>query len=147
MNSSGRTLLDTLVRQRHLTRNEARELLRYRAARMGVTERGFALSERQFYRLLHGEVKTLPHPVVCRVIEAEFGYPIRALLSSRQPAHASLPPQGGSSTNGALAASGGPLGSGSPFATGHPARAGLPSNGAVAAHAGLPAHVGAHPAD
>lgn len=75
-----RTLLDALVRQRRLTRNETRELLTLRAAGMGVTERRFALSERQFYRLLGGEVKTRPHPVVCRVIEAEFGYPVEALL-------------------------------------------------------------------
>jgi hypothetical protein len=76
-----RTRLDCLVRERMLTRNEARELLADRAIRMGVTERRFALSERQFYRLLFGEVKTRPHPVVCRVIEAEFGYPIAELLA------------------------------------------------------------------
>jgi hypothetical protein len=64
-----------------LTRNEAREQLTLRAVRMGVTERRFALSERQFYRLLLGEVKTRPHPVVCRVIEAEFGYSIDELLA------------------------------------------------------------------
>jgi hypothetical protein len=76
-----RTRLDSLVRERLLTRNEARELLLDRAIRMGVTERKFALSERQFYRLLFGEVKTRPHPVVCRVIEAEFGQPIDDLLA------------------------------------------------------------------
>jgi hypothetical protein len=76
-----RTLLDALVRQRRLTRNEARELLAQRAKQMGHTERRFALSERQFYRLLHGEVKTRPHPVVCRVVEAEFGHSIDDLLS------------------------------------------------------------------
>jgi hypothetical protein len=76
-----RTRLDSLVRERLLTRNEARELLAYRALRMGFTERKFALSERQFYRLLSGEIKTRPHPVVCRVIEAEFGYSIEELLA------------------------------------------------------------------
>jgi hypothetical protein len=76
-----RTRLDRLIHERLLTRNEARELLTYRAVAMGVTERKFALSERQFYRLLLGEVKTRPHPVVCRVIEAEFGYPIEELLA------------------------------------------------------------------
>ena len=76
-----RTRLDSLVRQRLLTRNEARELLIRRAAAMGLTERKFALSERQFYRLLLGEVKTRPHPVVCRVIEAEFGCSIDDLLA------------------------------------------------------------------
>jgi hypothetical protein len=76
-----RTRLDGLVRERLLTRNEARELLARRAGRMGVTERKFALSERQFYRLLSGEIKTRPHPVVCRVIEAEFGYSIEELLA------------------------------------------------------------------
>ena len=81
MQESIRTRLDGLVRERLLTRNEARELLAYRAITMGVTERRFALSERQFYRLLRGEVKTRPHPVVCRVIEAEFGYSIEELLS------------------------------------------------------------------
>lgn len=76
-----RTRLDSLVRERLLTRNEARELLAYRALCMGLTERKFALSERQFYRLLSGEIKTRPHPVVCRVIEAEFGYSIEELLA------------------------------------------------------------------
>jgi hypothetical protein len=76
-----RTLLDSLVRQRRLTRNEARQVLAHRAGGMGITERRYALSERQFYRLLHGEVKTRPHPVVCRVIEAEFGYSIDDLLA------------------------------------------------------------------
>ncbi len=83
-----RTLLDSLVRQRRLTRNEARELLAFRAGGMGITERRYALSERQFYRLLHGEVKTRPHPVVCRVIEAEFGYPIDDLLAPCGPVDA-----------------------------------------------------------
>ena len=80
-----RTRLDSLVHQRMLTRNEARELLVSRAVRMGVTERRFALSERQFYRLLFGEVKTRPHPVVCRVIEAEFGGSIDELLAPFTP--------------------------------------------------------------
>lgn len=82
MRESSRTRLDCLIRQRLLTRNEARELLAHRAIGMGVTERKFALSERQFYRLLSGEVKTRPHPVVCRVIEAEFGYSIEELLAA-----------------------------------------------------------------
>jgi hypothetical protein len=73
--------LDGLVRDRLLTRNEAREQLIRRANGMGLSARKFSLSERQFYRLLLGEVKTRPHPVVCRVIEAEFGYPIGELLS------------------------------------------------------------------
>lgn len=76
-----RTLLDALVRRRRLTRHEALELLARRARGMGIMERRFALSERQFYRLLHGEVKTRPHPVVCRVLEAEFGCPIENLLA------------------------------------------------------------------
>jgi hypothetical protein len=85
-----RTLLDLLVRQRLLTRNEARDLLVGRAMRMGVSEQKFALSERQFYRLLFGEVKTRPHPVVCRVMEAEFGYPIDELLALTPHANDSI---------------------------------------------------------
>ncbi len=80
-----RTRLDTLIRQRLLTRNEAREVLVRRAVAMGVSERKFALSERQLYRLLLGEVKTRPHPVVCRVIEAEFGCSIGELLAPDVP--------------------------------------------------------------
>lgn len=76
-----RTVLDQLIRQRGLTRNETRDLLAHRAERMGVTERRYALSERQFYRVVAGTVKTRPHPVVCRVLEAEFGRPIDALLA------------------------------------------------------------------
>jgi hypothetical protein len=81
MSNQTRTRLDSLVRQRLLTRKEACEALSRRAGRMGLSECKFALSERQFYRLLLGEVKTRPHPVVCRVIEAEFGCSIDELLA------------------------------------------------------------------
>jgi hypothetical protein len=92
MRGAAPTLLDALIRHRRLTRNEARELLFRRAAQMGATERRFALSERQLYRLLRGEVKTVPHPVMCRVLEAEFGYPVAQLLAPHEPTVASSKP-------------------------------------------------------
>jgi hypothetical protein len=92
MGDDGRTVLDMLLRQRNLTRNGARQVLRDRAARMGLTGRRYALSERQFYRLVNGQVKTRPHPVVCRVIEAEFGLPIADLLGPVLTERRALPP-------------------------------------------------------
>jgi hypothetical protein len=47
---------------------------------MGVPD--FALSVRQPDRWFAGGVATLPRPSVCRVLEAEFGYPIETLLAS-----------------------------------------------------------------
>jgi hypothetical protein len=47
---------------------------------MGVGD--FALSLRQLDRWFAGDVATGPRPSVCRVIEAEFGYPTNLLLGS-----------------------------------------------------------------
>src|SRR5437879_12070521 len=46
---------------------------------MGV--RDFALSVRQLDHWLAGGVATLPRPSLCRVVEAEFGYPVERLLA------------------------------------------------------------------
>lgn len=72
------TLLQWLVQQRHLTREQTRDLLDRRARAMGVTD--YALSLRQLDRFYAGDVATMPRPSVCRVLEAEFGYPVKQLL-------------------------------------------------------------------
>jgi hypothetical protein len=68
------------VQQRHLTREQAIGALECRAQDMAV--RDFALSVRQLDRWFAGGVATLPRPSVCRVLEAEFGYPTQRLLAS-----------------------------------------------------------------
>jgi hypothetical protein len=74
-----KALLQRLMIERHLTREHTVEALERRAREMGV--RDFTLSPRQLDRWLGGEVATLPRPSVCRVVEAEFGYPVRRLLA------------------------------------------------------------------
>jgi tetratricopeptide (TPR) repeat protein len=74
-----KTLLQCLMTKRHLTREQAIEVLDRRARDMGV--RDFALSLRQLDRWLAGDVATLPRPTLCRVVEAEFGYPVQQLLA------------------------------------------------------------------
>jgi len=73
------TLLQRLMKDRRLTREQTLDLLDERAVRMGV--RDFALSLRQFDRWLAGDVGTEPRPSTCRVVEAEFGHPIDRLLA------------------------------------------------------------------
>jgi hypothetical protein len=74
-----RTLLQALIGERHLTRDQTIVLLDGRAEEMGVDD--FALSLRQLDRWFAGGVATLPRPSVCRVIEAEFGHPVERLLA------------------------------------------------------------------
>src|SRR5258708_17998858 len=76
---SPKTLLQSLMSERYLTREQAIEVLDRRARDMGV--RDFALSLRQLDRWLAGDVATLPRPTLCRVVEAEFGYPVQQLLA------------------------------------------------------------------
>lgn len=73
------TLLRLLVNQRRLTRDEVRGCLVRRANRMQIHQ--FSIERRQLDRWLNGEVKRLPHPSACRVLEAEFGHPPEQLLS------------------------------------------------------------------
>lgn len=73
-----RTLLQALAQRRHLTREQVIELLSERARSMEI--RDFSLSLRQLDRWFAGELATQPRPSVCRVIEAEFGHPVEALL-------------------------------------------------------------------
>lgn len=73
-----RTLLQALAQRRHLTREQVIELLTQRARSMEL--RDFSLSLRQLDRWFAGELATQPRPSVCRVIEAEFGHPVEALL-------------------------------------------------------------------
>jgi hypothetical protein len=74
-----KTLLQRLMVERRVTREQAIEALDRRARDMGV--RDFALSLRQLDRWLAGELATLPRPSLCRVVEAEFGYPVERLLA------------------------------------------------------------------
>ena len=76
---SRRTLLQSLMIECHLTREQTIEALERRARDMGV--RDFALSLRQLDRWLAGDVATLPRPSLRRVVEAEFGYPVQRLLA------------------------------------------------------------------
>lgn len=77
--NSHQTLLQCLMAERRLTREKAIEVLDRRARAMGV--RDFALSLRQLDRWLAGDVATLPRLSLCRVVEAEFGYPVERLLA------------------------------------------------------------------
>jgi hypothetical protein len=73
------TLLRVLVDERRLTREEVRRCLVRRASRMQIDQ--FSIERRQLDRWLNGEVKRLPHPAACRVLEAEFGHPPEKLLA------------------------------------------------------------------
>ena len=73
-----KTLLQSLVHERHLTREQLIEVLDRRARSLDIQD--FALSLRQVDRWFSGRVATLPRPSVCRVLEAEFGYPVAELL-------------------------------------------------------------------
>src|SRR2546421_9983040 len=65
--------------ERHLTREQVIEVLDRRGRDMGV--RDFSLSLRQLDRWLAGDLASLPRPSLCRVVEAEFGYPVKRLLA------------------------------------------------------------------
>jgi len=75
------TLLQSLMVERRLTREQTIEALDRRARGMGM--RDFALSVRELDRWLAGDLVTLPRPSLCRVVEAEFGYPVERLLALR----------------------------------------------------------------
>lgn len=72
------TLLRQLIADRRLSYPEVCKALNRRAQTLGSTT--FELSDRQFKRLVNGQVKTQPLALTCRVLEAEFGHPIEALL-------------------------------------------------------------------
>ena len=94
-----KTLLQRRMIERRLTREQAIEVLDRRARDMGV--RDFALSLRQLDRWLAGDVATLPRPSLCRVVEAEFGYPVERLLAlGGDTVETSSIPQGGPMTAG-----------------------------------------------
>ena len=67
------TLLQVLMRERRLTREQTIEVLERRARAMGIHD--FALSLRQLDRWLAQEVGD-PRSARCRVAEAEFGHRI-----------------------------------------------------------------------
>ena len=94
------TLLQGLMRERHLTREQTVELLDRRARSMGI--RDFALSLRQLDRWLGGHLVTEPRPSVCRVVEAEFGRSIQDLLSSAEAASSRLAPRAKSGAGSSL---------------------------------------------
>jgi tetratricopeptide (TPR) repeat protein len=74
-----KTLLQSLMNERHLTREETIEALEKRAREMEVHD--FTLGLRQLDRWLAGDVATQPRPSLCRVLEAEFGRPVERLLA------------------------------------------------------------------
>jgi hypothetical protein len=88
---SPKTLLQSLMSERHLTRERAIEALDGRARDMGV--RDFALSLRQLDRWLAGDLATLPRPSLCMVVEMEFGYPVERLLAFSDLVEASTGPE------------------------------------------------------
>jgi hypothetical protein len=73
-----KTLLQSLVHERHLTREQLIEVLERRARSMEILD--FALSLRQVDRWFSARVATLPRPSVCRVLEAEFDYAVAELI-------------------------------------------------------------------
>lgn len=81
MNSRPVTLLQTLMRERRLTRERTIDVLDRRARQMDI--KNFTLSLRQLDRWLAQDVGD-PRAVRCRVAEAEFGYLIERLLSPVQ---------------------------------------------------------------
>src|SRR5258708_36736216 len=74
-----KTLLQSLMNERHLTREETIEALEKRARQMEVHD--FTLGLRQLDRGLAGDVATQPRPPLCRALEAEFGPPVGRLLA------------------------------------------------------------------
>ncbi|MBV9161383.1 MAG: hypothetical protein JO281_07500 [Pseudonocardiales bacterium] len=68
-----RTRLEQLLRQQHLTLEEFRK--NYQRAAQGT-----ALSERQAYRWVAGEVRGLPYPQAQATLETMFGEPVARLL-------------------------------------------------------------------
>lgn len=80
-----RTRLEQLLRQKHVTTDE----LRRRYAEVS----GSVLSERQAYRWVAGELRSLPHPLACRALERIFGEPVARLLGP--PYGAGLAPAAG----------------------------------------------------
>ncbi len=78
------TLLATLVRQRRLTQDETIDALRRRARQLDIPENRFDISVRQLQRWVAGQVR-LPHPMQCRVLEAEFAHPVEELLAPPAP--------------------------------------------------------------
>lgn len=76
------TLLQVLMRERHLTREQTVAVLEKRARLMGIKD--FAFSVRQLDRWLARQVGD-PRALSCRVAEAEFGYPIEQLLTPVDP--------------------------------------------------------------
>lgn len=72
------TVLQQLMKQRRLTREQTLDVLNRRARTLGV--RDFALSLRQLDRWLAGDLGTEPRPSTTRVVEAEFGRSIDELL-------------------------------------------------------------------
>jgi hypothetical protein len=91
------TLLRRLVLQRHWQRPQTFQA-RFRIAAgelsRRVNEPGLAtvsVSKRQFERWYAGDIRTLPHPDSCRVLEFMFGHPVTALLAKTGGAMSGTP--------------------------------------------------------
>ncbi|MFF8638997.1 hypothetical protein ACF052_32950 [Streptomyces pilosus] len=87
-----KTLLRQLVEERHLTTYKAFEVQFSRAARRLATEAGdprlasVVVSSRQFDRWMGGELKQLPRPDTCRILEELLGRAARDLFSQASAA-------------------------------------------------------------
>jgi hypothetical protein len=77
------TLLQRLMEERHLTHADTIKVLERRAREIGATD--FTLGERTLDHWLSGTLRTAPQPVRRRVLEAEFGHSIGALLALIDP--------------------------------------------------------------
>jgi hypothetical protein len=82
-----KTLLGLLTGQRHWQRYETfRHRFEASARELGERESArslsrLSLSQRQFVRWLYGELRTLPRPDACRVLEEMFGRPASQLFA------------------------------------------------------------------
>lgn len=82
-----KTLLGQLAGQRHWQRYETfRHRFEASARELGERENSgqlsrLSLSQRQFVRWLYGELRTLPRPDACRVVEEMFGRPASELFA------------------------------------------------------------------
>lgn len=83
------TLLKVLVQQRHLTFDTFRQ--DYEKAARELELGRLSIEARQYDRWLNGEIRTLPYPNACRVLERLFGRPARELFASAEEAGTSGP--------------------------------------------------------
>lgn len=74
------TLLKLLVQQGYLTHETFRQAFERTARELGLGE--LSVEARQYDRWLNGEIRTLPYPSACRVLERMFGRSAQELFTS-----------------------------------------------------------------